>query len=237
MSTHAFPSTPSRAAAPPRRQPHRFERDAREAFDDGWDRTAEEGAEARRCPHTEVTWEDARSVISEQRLARHLFRPLASTRTAAASTAASTATRGPPTATSTSRPAWTSRPRSSPSATSPRCCARELARKAYQPQLIAIGTATDCYQPVERELRLTRSVIEVLHETSHPFSLVTKSSGGGTRPRPHRADGARKLAARVRHDHDARCANSPASWSRAPRRRTGACARCARWPTPACRAA
>jgi hypothetical protein len=31
----------------------------------------------------------------------------------------------------------------------------ELSRKNYQPRLIAIGTATDCYQPVERELRLT----------------------------------------------------------------------------------
>jgi len=43
--------------------------------------------------------------------------------------------------------------------------------------MIAIGTATDCYQPVERELRITRSVIEVLHEANHPFGLVTKSSG------------------------------------------------------------
>ena len=32
----------------------------------------------------------------------------------------------------------------------------ELGRKSYEPKLIAIGTATDCYQPVERELRLTR---------------------------------------------------------------------------------
>ena len=32
-------------------------------------------------------------------------------------------------------------------------------------------------QPVERELRLTRGLIEVLHEANHPFGLVTKSSG------------------------------------------------------------
>ena len=53
----------------------------------------------------------------------------------------------------------------------------ELARRAYRPKLVAIGTATDCYQPVERELRLTRAVIELMHETNHPFGLVTKSSG------------------------------------------------------------
>jgi DNA repair photolyase len=53
----------------------------------------------------------------------------------------------------------------------------ELARRHYEPKLIAIGTATDCYQPVERELRLTRSVIELMHETNHPFGITTKSSG------------------------------------------------------------
>jgi len=52
----------------------------------------------------------------------------------------------------------------------------ELGRKSYRPNYIAIGTATDCYQPIERELRLTRSVIELLKETRHPFALVTKSS-------------------------------------------------------------
>ena len=53
----------------------------------------------------------------------------------------------------------------------------EMARRRYEPKLIAIGTATDCYQPIERDLRLTREVIEVMHETHHAFSLVTKSSG------------------------------------------------------------
>jgi DNA repair photolyase len=53
----------------------------------------------------------------------------------------------------------------------------ELSRRSYQPHLVAIGTATDCYQPIERELRLTRAVIELMHETNHAFTLVTKSSG------------------------------------------------------------
>jgi DNA repair photolyase len=47
----------------------------------------------------------------------------------------------------------------------------------YRPTSLNIGSATDCYQPVERELRITRSVIEVMAECSHPFSLITKSSG------------------------------------------------------------
>lgn len=52
----------------------------------------------------------------------------------------------------------------------------ELGRRRYRPSHVAIGTATDCYQPIERELRLTRGVIELFSETQHPFALVTKSS-------------------------------------------------------------
>jgi DNA repair photolyase len=47
----------------------------------------------------------------------------------------------------------------------------------YQPRSLNLGSATDAYQPAERRLRITRSVIEVLAESSHAFSLITKSSG------------------------------------------------------------
>ncbi len=47
----------------------------------------------------------------------------------------------------------------------------------YRPLPLNLGSATDAYQPVERRLRLTRRVIEVLHEFQHPFSVVTKSGG------------------------------------------------------------
>ena len=53
----------------------------------------------------------------------------------------------------------------------------DLGKRSYLPKLLNIGSGTDCYQPAERELRLTRSVIEVLQQARHPFSLVTKSSG------------------------------------------------------------
>lgn len=52
-----------------------------------------------------------------------------------------------------------------------------LASRGYEASSLNIGSATDAYQPVERKLRITRSVIEVLAECAHPFSLVTKSSG------------------------------------------------------------
>lgn len=53
---------------------------------------------------------------------------------------------------------------------------RELASPSYKPEHIAIGVNTDAYQPCEREHRLTRQVLEVLHECRHPVGLVTKSS-------------------------------------------------------------
>ena len=52
-----------------------------------------------------------------------------------------------------------------------------LSRPGYVPSYINIGSATDAYQPVERRLRITRGVIEVLAETRHGFAIVTKSSG------------------------------------------------------------
>jgi DNA repair photolyase len=47
----------------------------------------------------------------------------------------------------------------------------------YEPLALNIGSATDAYQPAERRLRITRSVIEVMAEFRHPFSVITKSSG------------------------------------------------------------
>ncbi|CAB3781425.1 hypothetical protein LMG28138_01209 [Pararobbsia alpina] len=53
---------------------------------------------------------------------------------------------------------------------------RELARPSYQPESIALGVNTDAYQPVERERRITRGVIEVLSRAGNPFAAITKSS-------------------------------------------------------------
>jgi DNA repair photolyase len=52
---------------------------------------------------------------------------------------------------------------------------KELSASRYQPRAIAMGTNTDPYQPIERTLRITRGVLEVLNRFSHPVGLVTKS--------------------------------------------------------------
>ena len=54
---------------------------------------------------------------------------------------------------------------------------RELSKPGYEPRTLALGSNTDPYQPVERTLRLTRSVLEVLDRFNHPVGIVTKSAG------------------------------------------------------------
>lgn len=53
---------------------------------------------------------------------------------------------------------------------------RELSRPGYRPQVIAIGTNTDPYQPIERRYRIMREVLEVLGQANHPVGIVTKSA-------------------------------------------------------------
>ena len=52
----------------------------------------------------------------------------------------------------------------------------ELSDKRYRPKPIAMGTNTDPYQPAERQHKLTRGILEVLLETRHPVTIVTKSA-------------------------------------------------------------
>lgn len=51
---------------------------------------------------------------------------------------------------------------------------RELAAPGYRASPIALGTNTDPYQPVERELKIMRGILELLLEVQHPVTIVTK---------------------------------------------------------------
>ncbi len=52
----------------------------------------------------------------------------------------------------------------------------ELSAKKWQPQVIAMSGITDCYQPVERKLKLTRACLEVLAEFRNPVAIITKNA-------------------------------------------------------------
>jgi DNA repair photolyase len=58
----------------------------------------------------------------------------------------------------------------------PELLRNELSDPAYLPQTIALGANTDPYQPIERQYRLTRQILEVLAEFHHPVGIVTKSA-------------------------------------------------------------
>src|SRR5881392_1600029 len=51
---------------------------------------------------------------------------------------------------------------------------RELARPSWEREPVAIGAATDPYQPAEGRYRLTRGCIEALGEAANPFSIITR---------------------------------------------------------------
>ncbi|MER8950845.1 PA0069 family radical SAM protein [Mesorhizobium sp. M0809] len=53
---------------------------------------------------------------------------------------------------------------------------KELSRDNYQPRTIAIGTNTDPYQPIEKQYRIMREILEVLEARGHPVGIVTKSA-------------------------------------------------------------
>ena len=58
----------------------------------------------------------------------------------------------------------------------PAALERELRAKGYAPAPVAIGTNTDPYQPVERDRRVMRALLEVLSEFRHPVAVVTKGT-------------------------------------------------------------
>lgn len=53
---------------------------------------------------------------------------------------------------------------------------REISKPSYEVKTIAIGTNTDPYQPIEKKYRIMREILEVLDAASHPVTIVTKSA-------------------------------------------------------------
>ena len=158
------------------RMAHRFSVDERDAFDDGWG-TLQEGEAADKLPlQTQVRLEDAKSAITHNDSPDIYFEyglnPYRGCEHGCVYCYA--------------------RPSHSYLGLSPgldfetqiiakpnlaEVLARELQAKSYVPKLIALGTVTDGYQPVERDLKITRSLLQLLHDSHHPVAIVTKGSG------------------------------------------------------------
>jgi DNA repair photolyase len=157
------------------RIPHRFERDSRDAFDDGWGTQDELAADAAPPPATEVRFEDVKSVLSENDSPDIYFDRSINPYRGCEHGCIYCYAR-PTHSYLNLSPGLDFETKLIAKRNIAEVLRAELGKKSYRPVHIASGSATDCYQPIERELRLTRSVIELLQETRHPFGLVTKSS-------------------------------------------------------------
>ncbi len=155
---------------------HRFERDQREAFDDGWGTLDQQVAEEPLPPATQVIEENARRVLSSNQSPDISFDRSINPYRGCEHGCIYCFAR-PTHSYLNLSPGLDFETRIIAKLNAPERLRHELAARSYQPSSLVIGTATDAYQPVERRLGLTRQIIEVLAEAQHPFSVVTKSSG------------------------------------------------------------
>lgn len=156
------------------RVPDRFAALAREAFDDGW--PGEGVTAAIMPPRTEVIWEDVKSVLTRNDSPDIAF-DLSINPYRGCEHGCSYCYARPTHSYLNLSPGLDFETRIIAKRNIAEVLRRELGAPRYRPSLLNIGSATDCYQPVERQLGLTRSVIGVLDESCHPFSLITKGSG------------------------------------------------------------
>ncbi len=161
------------------RMAHRFSAHERQAFDDGWSEAqaaaAASGAAAL-PPRTEVIWEDARSALTTNDSPDIFFSHSVNPYRGCEHGCIYCYARATHSYLGLS-PGLDFETRIIAKRNVAALLRAELARPGHRPSVINIGSATDCYQPIERELRLTRALIEVLQDARHPFSLITKSSG------------------------------------------------------------
>ena len=157
------------------RMPHRFEKDTRAAYDDGWGTLEDAAADTPRLS-TQVMFEDARSVISRNDspdiFFDHSINPYRGCEHGCIYCYAR-----PTHSYLNLSPGLDFETKIIAKRNIAEVLRRDLAKPGYVPRLLNIGSATDCYQPVERELLLTRQTIEVLQQVRHPFSIITKSAG------------------------------------------------------------
>jgi DNA repair photolyase len=158
------------------RTPNRFEKDTRSAWDDGW-ATLEDAASQDLPPlQTEVIFEDARSAINRNDSPDIHFDYSVNPYRGCEHGCVYCFAR-PTHSYLNLSPGLDFETKIIAKRNIVEVLRADLGKRSYVPKLLNIGSATDCYQPVERELRLTRGVIELLRDVQHPFSLVTKSSG------------------------------------------------------------
>lgn len=178
---HVAPPAPLRGRGALGNVPHRFEADARAAFDDGW--SAPEampaggaaGARAPAGPRTTVRAEQARRLLSYN-VSPDIPFDRAVNPYRGCEHGCTYCYARPTHAYLGYSPGLDFETKLVAKANAVEALRAELARPGYRPGTITVGSATDPYQPIEREWRLTRGVLELMDECSHPVVVITKNA-------------------------------------------------------------
>jgi DNA repair photolyase len=152
----------------------RFEKRALRGEDDGWGSVYEDLADAPK-PRTSVTIERARSIISRNQSPDIAFSQSVNPYRGCEHGCVYCFAR-PSHAYLDLSPGLDFETKLFAKTNAPELLRAELAKPGYVPAPIALGINTDGWQPVERDYRISRACLEVLLETRHPLSIVTKGS-------------------------------------------------------------
>ncbi len=169
-------SAPIKGRGTPWAIEHRFSAQSADAFDDGWGTLAQIAAEEHLPPHTQVIEERVKSILSANDSPDIAF-DLSVNPYRGCEHGCVYCFARPTHSYLNLSPGLDFETRIIAKVNAAERLREALAARSYVPKMLNIGSATDAYQPVERTLRITRGVIELLAECGHPFSLVTKSSG------------------------------------------------------------
>jgi DNA repair photolyase len=148
----------------------RYERNSRESFDDGWEREEED-----ETFRTEVTVEKARTIITRNDSPDLSFDRSINPYRGCEHGCVYCFAR-PSHAYMGLSPGLDFETKLFAKPNAAELLAKELSHPSYKPRVIAMGTNTDPYQPIERRYRITRSVLETLARFNHPVGIVTKSA-------------------------------------------------------------
>src|SRR6195952_2233691 len=155
---------------------HRFTRDASESFDDGWGTLDQHASEEHLPPATQIIEERVKSILSPDD-SPDLHFDLSINPYRGCEHGCIYCFARPTHSYLNMSPGLDFETRIIAKINAAERLREAFAKPGYEPLYINIGSATDAYQPIERKLRLTRSIIEVLAEHRHGFAIVTKSSG------------------------------------------------------------
>jgi DNA repair photolyase len=167
-----LPSSPRKGRGAVGNPPPRFERENRFAIDDGWQRTEADDPPPLR---TTVAIDTARSIIARNDSPDIPFEQSINPYRGCEHGCVYCFAR-PTHAYLGLSPGLDFETRLFAKTAAPELLRAELAKPGYRCRIIALGANTDPYQPIEREYRITRGILEVLQEFEHPVCIVSKSA-------------------------------------------------------------